>query len=145
MFSGNRIIKFNFFFHDATALVDLGLLSVEVSRSHTFRHTTLSRTPLDEWSAHRRGTYLTTCDDRKRQTSITPTKFQPALPANERPLTYAIDRAAIAIGLLGYGRGKLCVICWRFQRSFLEELGKFKRLRCKERLWIDLPVSSFYL
>jgi len=31
-----------------------GLLIVQASRSHSVRHTTLSRTPLDEWSARRR-------------------------------------------------------------------------------------------
>ena len=37
----------------------LDRLIVEVSRSHTIRHThTLGRTPLNEWSARRRGRYL---------------------------------------------------------------------------------------
>jgi hypothetical protein len=35
----------------------LGRLIVEVSRSHISRHT-LGRTPLNEWSARRRGRYL---------------------------------------------------------------------------------------
>jgi hypothetical protein len=39
---------FIIFFHASTALVGLCLLIVEVSRSHSFRHTTLGRTPLDE-------------------------------------------------------------------------------------------------
>jgi hypothetical protein len=33
---------------DSTALVGLGLLIIEASRSHSVRHTTLGRTPLDE-------------------------------------------------------------------------------------------------
>jgi hypothetical protein len=33
---------------------------LEVSRPHSFRHTTLGMTPLDEWSARRRDLYLTT-------------------------------------------------------------------------------------
>jgi len=37
----------------------LGRLIVEVSTSHTVRRThTSGRTPLNEWSAHRRGGYL---------------------------------------------------------------------------------------
>jgi hypothetical protein len=36
----------------------------------TLRHTTLGRTPLDEWSALRRYLYLTTHDTHKRQTSM---------------------------------------------------------------------------
>jgi hypothetical protein len=36
----------------------------------TLRHTTLGRTPLDEWSARRRDLYLTTHDTHKRQTSM---------------------------------------------------------------------------
>jgi hypothetical protein len=39
----------------------LDRLFVDVSRSHTIRHThTAGRTPLDEWSARRRDLYLTT-------------------------------------------------------------------------------------
>jgi len=36
-----------------------GLPIIEASLSHS-RHTTLGRTPLDEWSARRRDLYLTT-------------------------------------------------------------------------------------
>ena len=37
---------------------------------HTQRHTTLGRTPLDEWSARRRALYLTTHNPHNRQTSM---------------------------------------------------------------------------
>jgi hypothetical protein len=37
---------------------------------HTRRHTTISRTPLDEWSARRRDLYLTTHNTHNRQTSM---------------------------------------------------------------------------
>jgi hypothetical protein len=46
-------------------LVGLGLLSVEVSRSHS-RYNTCGRTPLNEWSARRRDLYLTTHNTRDR-------------------------------------------------------------------------------
>ena len=51
------------------------------------------RTPLDEGSAHRRHVYLTTHNIHKRQTSMPPAVFEPAIPASERPQTYALDRA----------------------------------------------------
>jgi hypothetical protein len=38
-----------FFFYGWTAPLGLGLLSVEVSKSHLIRLTTLSRTLLDDW------------------------------------------------------------------------------------------------
>ena len=37
---------------------------------HTQRHTTVGRTPLDEWSARRRDLYLTTHNTHNRETSI---------------------------------------------------------------------------
>jgi hypothetical protein len=46
--------KKHFFFYGSTALYGPGPLRfVEVSWSHTFRHTTVGRTPLDEWPARR--------------------------------------------------------------------------------------------
>jgi hypothetical protein len=50
----------------------------------TLRHTTLCRTPLDEWSARRRDLYLTKHNNHKRQTSIPPSGFEPKIPASER-------------------------------------------------------------
>jgi len=65
--------------------VGQGLLIHEVSSSHTQRRTTVSRTPLDEWSDRRRDLYLTTHNTYNRE---------PTISAGERPLTYALDRAA---------------------------------------------------
>ena len=59
----------------------------------TLRHTTVGRTPLDEWSARRRDLYLTTHNTHKRQTSMPPVGFEPTISACERPQTYALDRA----------------------------------------------------
>jgi hypothetical protein len=64
----------------------------------TFRHTTPRRTPLDEWSARRKGLYLTKHNTHKRQTSMPPEGFEPAIPASERPQIHALDRAATGIG-----------------------------------------------
>ena len=43
----------------------------------TFRHATVGRTPLYEWSARRRDLYLTTHNIHKKQTSMPPTGFEP--------------------------------------------------------------------
>jgi hypothetical protein len=58
----------------------------------TLKHTTLGRTPLDEWSARRRDLYLTTHNTHKRQTSMPPVGFEPTILASERPETHALDR-----------------------------------------------------
>jgi len=60
-------------------------------------HTALGRTHLDEWSARRRDLYLTTHNTHKRQTSMPPAGFEPAIPASDRPHTHT-DRAATGIG-----------------------------------------------
>jgi len=52
-----------------------------------FRHATLSRTPLDEWSVRRRGLYLSTYDTHNRQTLMPTVGFEPAIPTSERPQT----------------------------------------------------------
>jgi hypothetical protein len=51
------------------------------------RHTTLGRTPLDEWSARRRDLYLTTHNTHKIHTSMTQAGLEPAIPSSERPHT----------------------------------------------------------
>jgi hypothetical protein len=60
-------------------------------------HTTVGRNPLDEWSAQRTDLYLTTHNTHKRQTSMPPAWFEPAIPASQRPQTHALDRAATVI------------------------------------------------
>jgi len=62
------------------------------------RHRILGRTPLYEWSARRRDLYLTTHNIRKRKTSMPPARFEPAIPASERPHTNALGNAATRIG-----------------------------------------------
>jgi hypothetical protein len=64
----------------------------------TLRHTTLSKTPLDEWSARHRDLYLTTHNTHNRQTSMPPVGFEPTIPVSERPKTHALDRTATGIG-----------------------------------------------
>jgi hypothetical protein len=57
----------------------------------TLRHTTLSRIPLDEWSARRRELCLTTHNTHKRQTFMPPAGFEPTFPASGRPQTHALN------------------------------------------------------
>jgi len=63
----------------------------------TLRHNTISRTPLDEWSARRRDLYLTKRNTRKSRTSMSLAGFAPAIPASERLQTHALDGAAAGI------------------------------------------------
>jgi hypothetical protein len=53
----------------------------------TLRHTTVGRTPLNEGSARRRDLYMTTHNTHKRQTSMPPAGFKPAVPqaSSRRP------------------------------------------------------------
>ena len=46
------------------------------------RHTTLCRTPPNEGSTRRRDLYLTTHNTDKRQASMSPTGFEPAIPTS---------------------------------------------------------------
>jgi len=48
---------------------------------HTQRRTTVSTTPLDEWSARRRDLYLTTHNTHNRQTSMPTVGFEPTIAA----------------------------------------------------------------
>jgi hypothetical protein len=64
----------------------------------TLRHTTLGRTPLEEWSAQCRDLYLTTHNTHNRQTSMPPALFEPTIPASELSQTHDLDRAATGIG-----------------------------------------------
>jgi hypothetical protein len=72
-------------------LVGQGVLTI------TLRHSTLGKTPLDEWSARRRGLYLTTHNTQKRHKAMSPAGFEPAIPASKRPQTHVLDRAATGI------------------------------------------------
>ena len=67
---------------------------------HTQRHTTVGRTPLDEWSACHRDLYLTTHDTYNRQTSMPSVGFEPTISVDERPQTYPLDRAVTETDIL---------------------------------------------
>jgi hypothetical protein len=66
---------------------------------YTQRHTTVDRTPLDEWSAFNLSDlYLTTHNTHNRQTSMPPVGFETTISADERSQTYILDRAATGTG-----------------------------------------------
>ena len=65
---------------------------------HTQWCTTVGRTPLDEWLAHRRDFYLTTHNTHSRQTSMPLLGFEPTISAGKWPQTYALDCAATGTG-----------------------------------------------
>ena len=64
---------------------------------HTQWRTTVSRTPLDEWSARRRDLYLTTHDTHNRQISMPPVGFEPKMSAGERPQAAHLLRSWVRI------------------------------------------------
>jgi len=72
--------------------------SLFLSRLHIDTYTFPS-TPLDDWSAWRRGLYLTTHNIHKKQTSMLPAGLEPEIPAIEWLQADALDRAAAGIGV----------------------------------------------
>jgi hypothetical protein len=85
-----RVLAKVCFFLSRQPPVGQGLLIREVSRSHSIRHTTVGRIPLDEWSDRRRDFYLTTHNTHNKQTSMPPVDFETTVSAGERPQTYAL-------------------------------------------------------
>ena len=65
---------------------------------HTQRHTTVGRTPLDEWLARRIDLYLTTHNTHNRQMPTPPVGFEPTISAGERLQTYTSDCVATGTG-----------------------------------------------
>ena len=89
-------LRMIFFFHGATAPSGPGSPHYW-GFTITFKHTTLTRTPLDEWSAQRRDLYLTTHNTHKTQTPMPLVWFKPAIPASEWPQIHTLDCVSIAI------------------------------------------------
>jgi hypothetical protein len=69
-------------------LTRLGVEGYYYSFDHTQGHTTVGRTPLDEWSARRPSTHTTL------KTDMPPAEFEPAIPVGDRLQTLALDRSA---------------------------------------------------
>jgi hypothetical protein len=89
-----------FFFNGSTAPWGPRPLYFSRLHDHTETHTTLGRTPLDEWSARRRDLYLTKHNTHNRQTSMPPVGFEPTILVSEQPQTHALDCTANGIGIL---------------------------------------------
>ena len=70
---------------------------ITVKNTHTY-----VVSPLEEKSALSKNVYLTTRNIQRRQTSMLPAGFEPAIPASERPKTHALNRAYIGIGVLNF-------------------------------------------
>jgi hypothetical protein len=69
----------------------------------TLRHTTVGRTPLHEWSTRRRDLYLTTHNNHKTQTSMSPAGFEPWVPASERPQSTPYNAWPLGSAVSPYG------------------------------------------
>ena len=94
---------------------------------HTQWRTTVGRNPLDEWSARRRGLYLTTHTTLTQQKkSLTSVGFEPTTSAGERPQTYALDRAAT-----GTGQG----VTWSNKRISQRTFITIPFIREEIRIW----------
>ena len=66
----------------------------------TLRHTTLGRTPLQEGRVRRRDLCLKIHNTHRRQISMPPEGFEPAVPGSDRPHSHALNRAATEFGHL---------------------------------------------
>jgi hypothetical protein len=91
------LVNVRIFFHGATAPSGTGPPHYQ-GFTITLRHTTLRRTPLDEWSAWCIDLNLTTNNTHTRQTFIFPVGFEPAIPANKQPQTHTLDHMATRMG-----------------------------------------------
>jgi hypothetical protein len=69
-------------------------------RGYTHWAHTLSKNPLDEWSARCGDLYLTIQHSQK--TCMPPSRFESTIPTNERPQGHALDPAAARISLYIY-------------------------------------------
>jgi hypothetical protein len=99
LFQSKSITKIIFFTMAQQPPVGQGLLIIEDSWSHSdTQHSegllTTSDQPLNS------DLYLTTHNNQKRQASMSPAGFEPAIPASKRPQTHALDRAATGIGTI---------------------------------------------
>jgi hypothetical protein len=65
---------------------------------HTQTHTTIGRTPLDEWSARRRDFYLTTTQHSQERDIHAPGGIRTRNPSKRALQTHALDCAATGIG-----------------------------------------------
>ena len=101
----------------------------------TLRHTTLDRSPLDEWSARRRDLYLTTHNTHNRQTSIPPAGFEPAIPSKCTATDKSLSDCYFILDCQCLLCAKGC-ICNR-QTKYLRSL-KFQKLQTVNYLTVSI-------
>jgi hypothetical protein len=106
-------------------------------QDHTQTHHTLSRTPLDEWSARRRDLYLTIHNTDKRQTSMPPAGFKPTIPASEQSQTHALDRTATGISMKMQCRNYKI---WSQWSTFCDSCNLTKCWILNSVLWLVISV-----
>jgi hypothetical protein len=75
------------------------VMASSLSRLHEHNHTTLGRTPLDEWSAEHRDNHLTT---RNTTDNHAPAGIQTRNPSKRATTTHLLDGVATAIGTAGH-------------------------------------------
>jgi hypothetical protein len=104
----------------------LGGLGLIISRlhDHTLRHTTVGRTPLDEWSARRRDLYLTTHNTHNIETSMPPGGIRTRNPSKRATADPRLrphgqwDRQNLRICKLNAKSVHLCIFLTAFDAMF---------------------------
>jgi len=84
-------------FYDSTGPSGPGLLRCQRFFMITFKHTTLCKIPLDEWSVD-----LKTHNAYKRHTSMSPAGFELAIPGRERPQTDVFTSRSLGLATSVY-------------------------------------------
>jgi hypothetical protein len=87
-----------FFLMVQQPLTGQSFLIIEATWSHSFRHTTIGRIPLDECPDRRWDQYLTTRNTNMRETSTPPRGIRTHNSSNLWPQTHALGRADTGIG-----------------------------------------------
>lgn len=103
----------------------------------TLRHTTLETTPLEEWSNPRRDLNVTTHNVYNRDIMLQ-TGYEPAIPANEKPQTHTLGRAATTIGAWWYSPTNI----WGPEQITKCLIIKFPAPLCYFPLASDIPFNT---
>jgi hypothetical protein len=85
----------SFFLSLTSSTCLLQVQRVIVAPDHT--HTHSQYTPMDKWSTPSTYLYVTTHNIHRRQTSMSPEGFEPAIPASKRSQIHALDGADILV------------------------------------------------
>jgi hypothetical protein len=124
-----------FFFHSPSGSMLPRCRSFEI----TLRHTTVGRTPQDEWSVRCRNLYLKTQNTHKTQTSLPPAGFELAIPARERPQIHTVDGAATGIGCRAVTDTSINIYA---HSKFVHKYTPLLRMSVVQGLKIDCVVAN---